>query len=122
MTANSDLVSEEVQKHHGPLKRLYAWMLHWAETPYGLPALALISFVESSIFPIPPDVLLIALVLGSASKWRKFAIWCTVASVAGGLFGYMIGQFAWQSVGLWIMENIIHIKLVDVDGRINACR
>ena len=98
-------------------RRLYDWMLHWANTPYGLPALMLLSFTESSFFPIPPDVLLIALVMGNLSRWWRFASWCTVASVAGGIAGYFIGVFAWETAGIWIVENIVHVQLVDVNGR-----
>jgi membrane protein YqaA with SNARE-associated domain len=98
-------------------RRLYDWVLHWADTPYGLPALILISFVESSFFPIPPDILLIALVMGAMSRWWRFALWCTVASVLGGLAGYGIGVFAWETLGKWIVENITHVQLVLVNGR-----
>jgi membrane protein YqaA with SNARE-associated domain len=98
-------------------RRLYDWVLHWADTPYGLPALMLISFAESSFFPIPPDILLIALVLGSSTRWWRFALWCTVASALGGIAGYGIGVFAWETVGKWIVENITHVQLVTVNGR-----
>ncbi len=98
-------------------RRLYDWMLHWADSKYGLLALMLLSFAESSFFPIPPDVLLIALVLGSTSRWYKYAFWCTIASVAGGVAGYGIGVFAWETIGRWIVENIAHMQLVDVAGR-----
>jgi membrane protein YqaA with SNARE-associated domain len=98
-------------------RRLYDWILYWAKTPYGLPALMLLSFMESSFFPVPPDVLLIALVMGGLSRWWRFALWCTVASVVGGIAGYFIGVFAWETVGLWIVENIAHVQLVDVHGR-----
>ena len=98
-------------------RRLYDWVLHWAETPYGVPALFVISFAESSFFPIPPDVLLVALVLGAMNKWWKFAAWCTVASVLGGLLGYGIGVFAWETVGVWIVENLAHMNLKPVDGQ-----
>lgn len=100
-------------------RRLYDWMLHWAETPYGLLALVLLSFAESSFFPIPPDVLLIALVLGSIKHWQKFALYCTVASVLGGLAGYGIGVFAWETVGRWIVENVAHMQLTEVGGRMD---
>lgn len=103
---------------HRPLhRRLYDWVLHWADTPYGLPALMAISFLESSFFPIPPDILLIPLVLGALSRWWLFALWCTVASVLGGIFGYGIGVFAWETAGRWIVENIAHVRLVPVNGR-----
>lgn len=94
------------------MRRLYDWVLHWADTPYGLPALIVMSFAESSFFPIPPDVLLIALVLGATKKWWRYALWCSVASVAGGMAGYLIGVIAWETVGRWIVENIAHMQLV----------
>jgi membrane protein YqaA with SNARE-associated domain len=77
------------------LKNLYNWVLHWAETPYGPWALFLLSFAEASFFPIPPDPLLIALVLGLRTKAFRFALICSVASVLGALLGYAIGYFAW---------------------------
>lgn len=80
------------------VKRLYDWVLSWANTPYGGTALVLLSFAESSFFPIPPDVLLIALCLGNRDKWFKFASLCTAASVAGGIVGYGIGWGLWHLV------------------------
>jgi membrane protein YqaA with SNARE-associated domain len=77
------------------IRRLYDWVLHWADTPYGAPALFALSFAEASFFPIPPDPLLIALVLGSQSRAFRFAANCTVASVLGALLGYGIGHFVW---------------------------
>ncbi|MFH1738064.1 MAG: YqaA family protein [bacterium] len=79
------------------LKRLYDWVLHWADTPYGTPALFILAFAESSFFPIPPDVLLIALALSIPRKAWYYALICTIASVIGGLFGYLIG---WQMLDL----------------------
>lgn len=78
-------------------RRLYDWVLHWAESPYGAIALFILAFAESSFFPIPPDVLLIALILGSQTKAFRFAIICSVGSVLGGLFGYFIGYSLWHS-------------------------
>lgn len=98
-------------------RRLYDWMLHWANTPYGVPALALLAFAESSFFPVPPDVLLIALVLGAPKRWRSLALLCTLGSVLGGMAGYGIGVFAWETIGRWIIENVAHMHLVTVDGR-----
>ena len=89
------------------LKRLYAWVLHWADTKYGLPALVIIAFVESSFFPIPPDVLLIALCMGAPKKSLKFAAWCAVGSVLGGVFGYYIG-YAAEPLGRWIIFDLLH--------------
>ena len=77
------------------VRRLYDWVLHWAETKYGIPALFLLAFAESSFFPIPPDVLLIALALGARSKALRFALVCSAASILGGIVGYGIGYFSW---------------------------
>ncbi len=80
-------------------RRMYDWVLHWADTPYGAPALFILAFAESSFFPIPPDVLLIALVLGARNRWLRYAAICTVASVIGGVAGYGIGLGLMDSVG-----------------------
>lgn len=98
-------------------RRMYDWVLSWASSPHALAALVVMSFAESSFFPIPPDVLLVALVLGAATRWWRYALWCTVASVLGGLLGYGIGVFAWETVGKWIVEHLAHVQLVAVEGR-----
>ena len=82
-----------------PLRRLYAWVLHWADTRYGTQALGLISFAESSFFPIPPDVLQIALSVSNPGRAFFYALISLLASVAGGVFGWLIGSFAWDLVG-----------------------
>ena len=74
-------------------KKLYNWVLKWADTPYGSWALFILAFSESSFFPIPPDVLLIALAVGKPEKALKFALICSIGSVFGGIMGYLIG---WQ--------------------------
>ncbi len=74
------------------VRRLYDWVLHWAHTPYGTPALILLAFSESSFFPVPPDVLLIALVFARRSRAFYYATICTLASVVGGMFGYYLGH------------------------------
>jgi membrane protein YqaA with SNARE-associated domain len=81
------------------LRELYDWVLSWADSPYGVPALAMLSFAESSFFPIPPDVLLIALAVGAPAKAFYFALVCSIASVLGGLLGYLIGWGLWEAVG-----------------------
>jgi len=81
------------------LRKLYDWMLHWADTRYGAVALFVLSFAESSFFPIPPDALLIALVLGARAKAFKFALNCTLASVCGAILGYAIGYYVWWGMG-----------------------
>lgn len=80
------------------MRRLYDWVLHWADTPYAVPALFVLSFAESSFFPIPPDVLLIALCIGNPAHSYRYALWCSIASVLGGIAGYGIGMFAWEQV------------------------
>ncbi len=78
-------------------KRLYLWVLHWADTRYGTPALAGISFAESSFFPIPPDVLQIALSVSKPKRAFYYAGVSAVASVLGGILGWMIGTFLWHA-------------------------
>lgn len=78
------------------LKRLYKWVLHWADTPYGSPALFVLAVAESSFFPIPPDVLLMALCLSISKKSFKYAALCTAGSVIGGAIGYVIGMEFWE--------------------------
>ncbi|MBI2438053.1 MAG: DedA family protein [Lentisphaerae bacterium] len=91
------------------LKRLYQWVLHWADTPYGAPALFLLAFAESSFFPIPPDVLLIALALSLPRRSLWFAGICSAGSVLGGMAGYAIGYFFWEAVGQPII-NFYHAQ------------
>lgn len=78
-------------------KRLYDWMLSWGASKWGASALFLFAFAESSFFPIPPDVLLIALCLGAAARSFRFAAICTAGSVLGAVLGYTLGFFAWQN-------------------------
>lgn len=87
-----------------PLRKLYFWTLHWADTKYALPALFILSFIESSFFPIPPDVLLMAICFSAPRRWLAAAFWCTVASVLGGILGWYIGWGLWESVG----RSIVH--------------
>ena len=86
------------------LRRLYDWVLHWAHTPYGVWALFILSFTESSFFPIPPDVLLIALAISIPAKSFRYALICSIGSVIGGLFGYLIGYGFMDIVGFRIIE------------------
>lgn len=86
------------------IKKMYDWVLHWAETPYGVPALFLLSFAESSFFPVPPDVLLIALAVSIPAKSFRFAAVCAVGSVVGGIVGYGIGFYGYEAVGKPIVD------------------
>ena len=81
------------------LRRLYDWVLHWAETPYGTPALFVLAFAESSFFPVPPDVLLIALAVSIPRRAYRYALICAIGSVTGAYLGYIIGYFSWEAVG-----------------------
>ena len=87
------------------LRRLYSWVLHWAETPYGSWALFLLALSESSFFPVPPDVLLIALAVSIPKKSFKYALICTAGSLIGGCLGYLIG---WQFM-ITVGEKIIQL-------------
>ena len=88
----------------GIVRRLYDWVLHWAHTPYGAPALFLISFCESSFFPIPPDPLLLAMGISRPRRAIWYGVLCTIASVLGGLLGYAIGVYLYDAIGVPILE------------------
>lgn len=101
----SQEIVEETQPHGLPvprrgswLRRLYHWVLGWADTPYGTPALAILAFAESSFFPIPPDVLQIALSVGRPRRSFYYAAVSAAASVLGGIAGWYIGFGLWWSV------------------------
>ena len=81
------------------IRRLYDWTLGWAAHPRALWVLAFVSFVESSVFPIPPDVLLIPMVLARPRRAWAIAAICRAASVAGALLGYAIGALAFGTLG-----------------------
>ena len=85
------------------VRRLYDWVIHWAHTPYGVPALVAVAFIESSVFPIPPDVLLIALALSVPARAFRFAAWCTAGSVLGGMLGYLVGHGLWHVAGPYLL-------------------
>ena len=79
------------------LRKLYDWVLTLADSAYGTITLFIVSFTESSFLPIPADPLLIALGLGKTKRAFYYAFICTLASVLGGIFGYLIGYFIWWS-------------------------
>ncbi len=97
------------------LRQLYDWVLHWADTRYGPAALFLLAFAEASFFPLPPDALLIALVLGSQKKAFRFATNCTVGSLLGAMLGYSIGYFVWWS-GPSEFSSIAHFFYNNIPG------
>lgn len=87
------------------LRRLYAWVMLQAEHPRAMWILQVITFLESSIFPIPPDPLMIPLMLAKREQAFRIAAICTVVSVIGGFAGYAIGLFLWETVGLWVFKT-----------------
>ncbi|MDO5553765.1 MAG: YqaA family protein [Planctomycetia bacterium] len=89
------------------LRRLYDWVLSWAHSRYGTAALAGLSFMESSFFPVPPDVLQIALSIERPNRSFYYAFVSVVASVAGALLGWFIGFALWDMVGPWFVPHII---------------
>ncbi|WP_024587010.1 YqaA family protein [Aliihoeflea sp. 2WW] len=81
------------------LRRLYDWTMSLARTRHAEKALGGVSFIESSFFPIPPDTILIPMVLAERRRWFRYAVICTVASVLGALLGYAIGAWLFEAVG-----------------------
>jgi len=86
------------------IRGLYNWTMSLAQSPYALWALAAVSFAESSFFPIPPDVLLIPLIIARPNRAFMIASVCLVSSVLGGLFGYFIGAQLFDTVGTPLLE------------------
>ncbi|MBL4614472.1 MAG: DedA family protein [Magnetovibrio sp.] len=86
------------------MRRLYNWTMNFAAHKNALWALFIVSFIESSIFPIPPDILLIPMILAAREKAWKIAAVCTVGSVLGGIAGYGIGFYLFDQIGLPLLE------------------
>ncbi|WP_346295875.1 DedA family protein [Rhodopseudomonas sp. P1] len=86
------------------LRKIYDWCIDAAHKPYALWILGLVSFAESSFFPVPPDVMLIPMSLARPQRAWFYAALCTVTSVAGGVVGYAIGALLYDSVGHWLIQ------------------
>ena len=86
------------------LRRLYDWCIDAAHKPYALWIMGIVSFAESSFFPIPPDIMLLPMSLARPQRAWWFATICTVTSVAGGIVGYAIGALLYDSLGQWLMQ------------------
>lgn len=95
------------------LRRLYEWVLSWAHSPFGSAALAVLSFSESSFFPIPPDALQIALSMERPKRSYRYALISAAASVLGAVLGWVIGCLLWQWVGPWFVPHIISQENMD---------
>ena len=85
-------------------RALYDWTLRLAGHRHAIRSLAIISFCESSFFPIPPDVMVVPMVLARRDEAYKIAIVCTISSVLGGMLGYAIGYYLFESVGQWLVN------------------
>ena len=99
------------------VKRLYDWMLSWGNSRWGALALFLFALAESSFFPIPPDVLLIALCLGVTSRSFRYGLICLSGSIVGAMIGYAIGFFCWQNtageytaLANWFFAHIFSVE------------
>ncbi len=86
------------------LRRIYDWTMDLAERPHADWALAGVSFAESSFFPIPPDILLIPMVIAQRTRAFILGLITSVSSVMGGIFGYAIGLFLFATLGQWIVD------------------
>ncbi|MCM8756674.1 MAG: DedA family protein [Candidatus Omnitrophica bacterium] len=99
------------------MRRLYNWTVKWADSSYAHYALFIIAFIESSFFPIPPDVLLIAISIVNPKKWWLSALVCTLGSLCGSYLGYFIGWGLYQSVGKIIVDTYNLHNAVDFLGK-----
>ncbi len=86
-------------------QKLYDKALHWSKHPRALNYLIALSFAESSFFPVPPDVMLAPMALAQPHKAIQFALWTTIASVVGGMFGYLIGYFLFDNISPWLHSS-----------------
>ena len=94
------------------IKRMYDWTLSMSGHPRSLWVLAFVAFIESSFFPIPPDLLLIPLILAAPTRAFGIALIAVVASVAGGVFGYFVGAFAFEAIGQPILASLGKIDYI----------
>ncbi len=94
----------EAAGSRSPLRRLYDWCLSAAHKPQAMWSMGAVAFAESSFFPVPPDFMLIPMALARPERAYVMAVWCTIASVTGGLFGYAIGALLYDSVGSWLIH------------------
>lgn len=96
--------SAQAKESWNPIRRLYRWVMRFAEGQHAWRAMAIFAFAEASFFPVPPDLLLIPMVLGDRKRAFQIAAWATFWSVAGGIFGYTLGSLLYDSVGQWVIE------------------
>jgi membrane protein YqaA with SNARE-associated domain len=94
----------EVTNRVGFIRRLYVWTMAKARGPHAVKMLFVVSFAESSFFPIPPDLMLLPMCLANRARAFFLAAWCTLASVLGGMFGYLIGALLFETIGQWLIS------------------
>ena len=87
------------------MRRLYDWVIRLAGHPRAIPAMGVIAFAESSFFPLPPDLMLVPMVLANRRKAFTIATVCTICSVLGGLLGYAIGFYFFETIGAWVVKT-----------------
>ena len=87
------------------LRRLYDWVIALAGHRHAIPAMGVVAFLESSFFPIPPDVMLVPMVLANRRKAFLIALVCTICSVLGGMLGYAIGYYFFETAGAWVVKT-----------------
>jgi membrane protein YqaA with SNARE-associated domain len=97
------------------LRALYAWMLTKSQGRNAWWALAAFAFAEASFFPIPPDVMLLPMMLADRRRAFRLAAWCAFWSVMGGMLGYAIGALFWNTAGVWLI-GVLHIPLDQVEN------
>lgn len=110
---NSEALAATSPSRPSLIRRLYNWTVEWSNRPGGTWALFGIAFIESSFFPIPPDVLLLALCVGAPKRSFWFAAVCSAGSVLGGTFGYLIGATAWQALQGYFIPYVFSQELFD---------
>lgn len=94
-------------------RNLYDWVLEWGNSKHSRLALFILALTEASFFPVPADILLIALCIGNHRKWINFALICSVGSIIGGVFGYLIGQYAFDLIGEPVLSLTAALSGVD---------
>jgi len=94
----------EARRGWNPIRGLYRWVMRFAEGRHAWRAMAAFAFAEASFFPVPPDLLLIPMVLADRKRAFLLAAWATMWSVMGGVFGYLLGSLLYDSLGQWLIS------------------
>lgn len=102
--SRSDPTADPPAAKAGIVRKLYDWMMRNATGKHAWGALGSLTFAEASFFPIPTDIMLIPMVMADRASAWKLAAWCTLWSVVGGIFGYAIGMFLFDSLGQWLIS------------------